>query len=39
MKHLINWLTNPQPVSLMTFMSPVIIIAVMFAIGAYFKLS
>jgi hypothetical protein len=30
MKHLLNWLSNPQPVSLMTFMSPVIVLAVMF---------
>ena len=30
MKHLLNWLTKPQPVSLMTFMSPVIVLAVMF---------
>lgn len=31
MKFVINWLTNPAPVSLLAFMSPVILLAVIFA--------
>lgn len=31
MQLIINWLTNPAPVSLVTFMSPVIVLAVIFA--------
>ena len=31
MKFIINWLTNPAPVSLLTFMSPAILLAIIFA--------
>ena len=39
MKYIINWLSNPEPVSLMTFLSPVIMLAVMFIGFACFNLS
>jgi hypothetical protein len=39
MKHLLNRLTNPQPMSLMTFMSPVIVLAVMFIGFALLKVN
>ena len=35
MKFIINWLTNPAPVSLLTFMSPAILVAVLFIIVSF----
>ena len=34
MKYIINWLSNPEPVSLMTFMSPAIMLVVVFVVGS-----
>jgi len=32
MKYLIKWLSNPEPVSMLTFMSPVIMLVVMIVV-------
>jgi len=39
MKYIINWLSNPEPVSMLTFMSPVIVLVVMFIGFALLKVN